>query len=205
MVLAPDAIGFEDRRRTTEGTEPHPDDDAQQQRELSYRLLQGGTLAAKVIADAEIALTVLRAQPEVDHQRVGVLGHSFGGNTAIFHAALDLRVAFAATSSAAGTYRAKIANEVGIDRSEVIPGVMGCFDIDDLTRLIAPRPLAIFAGDDDRYAFNARTICETTRREYARLGTADHFHAAIVPGGHRLTPQRHRAIVDWLTAVGHGN
>src|SRR5690606_19801880 len=94
VVLAPDAIAFEDRRRTTGGTDPHRDDEYQQRRELAYRLLHGQTLAAKVLADAEAAFTVLCQRPEVDPARVGVLGHSFGGNTVIFHAALDARVRF---------------------------------------------------------------------------------------------------------------
>ena len=98
MVLAPDAVGFEDRRRTTSGTDPHPDDAAQHERELAYRLLHGETLAQKVINDAQTALSALIARTEVDPARVGVLGHSFGGNTVIFHAAVDQRVRFAATS-----------------------------------------------------------------------------------------------------------
>lgn len=146
VVLAPDAIGFEDRRRSASGTDPHADDRDQHERELSYRLVRGQTLAAKVVADAQTALTVLASRPEVDPARVGVVGHSFGGNTVILHAAVDDRVAFAATSGAAGTYRGKLANDIGIDRALVVPGVMDAFDIDDLTRLIAPQPLAIFAG-----------------------------------------------------------
>lgn len=107
-------------------------------------------MAGNILADAQTALSVLRERPEVDAGRVGVLGHSFGANTVLFHAAVHDRVAFAATSGAAGTYRDKIANEIGIDRAEAIPGVLGVFDIDDLTRLICPRPLGIFAGDTDR-------------------------------------------------------
>lgn len=142
VVLAPDAVGFEDRRRTATGTNPHPDDREQHEREMSYRLLHGQTLAAKVIADAQVALSALRDRPEVAPDRMGVLGHSFGGNTVIFHAAVDQRVAFAATSGAAGTYRGKLANEVGIERAEVIPGVLDVFDIEDLT----PADLSATAG-----------------------------------------------------------
>lgn len=204
VVLAPDAVGFEDRRRTTSGTEPHPDDADQQERELSYRLLRGQTLAAKVLADAQTALSVLRERPEVDPGRAGVVGHSFGGNTVIFHAAVDDRVAFAATSGAAGTYRDKIASEIGIDRAEVIPGVLEVFDIDDLTRMICPRPLGIFAGDDDRYAHDAGAIVDATRLAYRDADSEDRFHHDIVPGGHALTPQRSRSITDWVirTALG---
>ena len=198
VVLAPDAVGFEDRRRTTSGIEPHPEDHAQHERELSYRLLAGQTLAGKVLADAQTALSVLRERPEVDAGRVGVLGHSFGGNTVLFHAAVDDRVAFAATSGAAGTYRDKIAHEIGIDRAEVIPGVLGVFDIDDLTRLICPRPLGIFAGDDDRYAHDAHAIIDSTRAHYRAAGHDDRLHSHIATGGHALTPERSRSITDWV-------
>jgi hypothetical protein len=55
--------------------------------------------------DAEIFL--LRGMPGVD--RAGTLGHSFGGNTVLFHAAIDARVRFACARGAACTYRRKIA------------------------------------------------------------------------------------------------
>lgn len=198
VVLAPDAVGFEDRRRTTSGTDPHPDDRDQYDRELAYRLLHGHTLAGKVIDDAQTALSVLRSRPEVDPERVGVLGHSFGGNTVIFHAAVDDRVAFAATSGAAGTYRGKLAGEVGIERAEVIPGALDAFDIDDLTQLIAPRPLGIFAGDDDRYARDAAAIAQTTRAAYRDVHAEDWLHVDIAAGGHALTDDRSRALVAWV-------
>jgi dienelactone hydrolase len=201
VVLAPDAVGFEDRRRTTAGIQPHPDDRDQHERELAYRLLAGQTLAGKVLADAQTALSVLREQPGVDAGRVGVLGHSFGGNTVLFHAAVDDRVAFAATSGAAGTYCDKIANEIGIDRAEVIPGVLGRFDIDDLTRLICPRPLGIFAGDTDRYAHDAQAIVDTTRAHYRAANDEDRLHDDIATGGHALTPQRSRSITDWVIRI----
>ena len=197
IVLAPDAVGFEDRRRCASGTEPHPDDRDQQERELYYRLVRGQTLAGKVLADAETALSVLRERPEVAPDRTGVVGHSFGGNTVIFHAAVDERVAFAGTSGAAGTYRNKIAHEIGIDRAEVIPGVTDLFDIDDLTRLICPRPLGIFAGDSDRYAHDVEAIVDTTRAAYREAESEERFHHHIVSGGHALTPERSRSIADW--------
>ena len=205
VVLAPDAVGFEDRRRAASGTDPHPDDRDQYDRELAYRLLHGHTLAGKVVADAQTALTALRSRPEVDPERVGVLGHSFGGNTVIFHAAVDDRVTFAATSGAAGTYRAKLADDVGIERAEVIPGVLDAFDIDDLTQLIAPRPLGIFAGDDDRYALDAAAIARTTRAAYRDVHAEDRLHVSIVAGDHALTDERSRALVAWVVHAAFRN
>lgn len=201
VVLAPDAVGFEDRRRTTSGTEPDPDDAAQHERELAYRLLRGQTLGQKVINDAQTALSTLMSRPEVDPTRVGVLGHSFGGNTVIFHAVVDPRVTFAATSGAAATYRARIANEVGIERASIVPGATDLFDIDDLTRLIAPRPLAIFAGDEDRYALDAAAVAERTLDAYRQAGADSALHVEIVPGQHALTTERSTAIINWFVST----
>lgn len=201
VVLAPDAIGFEDRRRTTSGTAPHPDDRDQHERELAYRLLRGQTLASKVITDAQTAMTALLDRPEVDPQRVGIAGHSFGVNTVLFHAAVDPRVAFAVSSGAAGTYRTKLANEIGIDRAEVIPGVLDLFDIDDLTRMICPRPLGIFVGDQDRYALDAAAVAETTRGAYHQAQADDRLHVEIVSGHHGLTADRARSIADHIVRV----
>lgn len=201
VVLAPDAVGFEDRRRTTSGTDPDPDDAAQHERELAYRLLHGETLAQKVINDAQTALSALIGRAEVDPTRVGVLGHSFGGNTVIFHAAVDPRVRFAATSGAAATYRARMANEIGIERASIVPGAADLFDIDDLTALIAPRPLAIFAGDDDTYALDAADVARTTLNAYRRADAEHALHIDIRPGQHALTNQRSTAITNWVAGI----
>lgn len=198
VVLAPDAVAFEDRRRATSGTDAHPDDAAQHEREHAYRTLRGGTLAQKVLNDAQTALGALLARREVDAGRVGVLGHSFGGNTVIFHAALDARVRFAATSGAAATYRERIDREIGIERASIVPGAMDLFDIDDLTGLVAPRPLAIFAGEEDRYACDADVVAQRTGDAYRRAGVGNRLHVAISPGGHALTERRSAAIIRWV-------
>ena len=110
-------------------------------------------------------------------------------------------MAFAVSSGAAATYRAKLANEIGIDRGEIIPGVLDLLDIDDLTRMICPRPLGIFAGDQDRYALDAETVAETTRAAYHRAHADDRLHVEIVPGGHALTADRARSIIDHIIRV----
>ena len=107
-------------------------------------------------------------------------------------------MAFAATSGAAGTYRSKIANEIGIDRAEVIPGVLDLFDIDDLTRLICPRPLGIFAGSDDRYAQDAEAVIEAIRTTYRDAQRENRIHGETAPGGHALTAERSGSITSWV-------
>jgi len=108
VVLAPDSICFEDRRPSGPGTEPREGDFIEHLKEASYRLVSGRLLMTTVRGDAARALSALRSLPAVDPARAGVLGHSYGGNTTLFHAALDERVRLAAASGAAASYRRRI-------------------------------------------------------------------------------------------------
>lgn len=90
IVLAPDSICFEDRRRNRTGTEPDEADVEQHYNEMCYRLLRGDTLMRKVLIDPAQGISLLRTQPLIDPERVGMMGHSYSGNTVLFHS--DSRV-----------------------------------------------------------------------------------------------------------------
>src|SRR5215212_8766740 len=83
VVLAPDSICFEDRRAGQSGVEPHASDWQQHYNEMTYRLLRGDTLMRKVLDDAAAAISVLAELDIVDPARLGILGHSYGGNTVL--------------------------------------------------------------------------------------------------------------------------
>ncbi len=195
-VLAPDSIAFEDRRHGVTGTEPHQDDWLQHYNEMAYRLLEGDTLMAKVLSDAADALSVLRSQPSVADDRVGVLGHSYGGNTVLFHAAVDDRVRFAASSGAACSFRTKMTSRTGIEMSQVIPGFCTRFDVGDLIRAIAPRPLLLVYADGDPYSEDGPDMAELAAFAYATAPAALTSHH--YPGGHTLDQERFTGIVNWM-------
>ncbi|RAK64093.1 alpha/beta hydrolase family protein [Hymenobacter edaphi] len=66
----------------------------------------GGTPAtattAELVSDVQAALNFLRARPEVDLARLGVIGHGEGGNVALLAAAQPLPPAFVVTLAAHG-------------------------------------------------------------------------------------------------------
>jgi dienelactone hydrolase len=191
-VLAPDAIAFEDRRVLAHGTEPADGDGPQHHNEMSYRLVRGELLMTTVLGDAAAALSVLAAHPAVDEARVGVMGHSYGGNTTLFHAALDARVRFAAASGAACTYRRRMADRTGIELAQIVPGILGLADIDDVVGLVAPRPLLLVSATEDPYSADADEIERAVAPSHPRLRHVRHA------GGHDVTPERFELIVDWV-------
>jgi dienelactone hydrolase len=199
-VLAPDSICFEDRRRNRTGTEPDElADVAQHYDEMCYRLLRGDTLMRKVLDDSARGISLLRAHPLIDPERIGIAGHSYGGNTALFHAALDDRVRFACSSGAACTYRYKMSHQIGIEMAEVIPGFAKRYDIPDLVTCIAPRRVLLVSASEDEDSQDADVIVRMVRDACVAMGAEDQMEHQRYAGGHSLTEERFEHIVHWLT------
>jgi dienelactone hydrolase len=200
VVLAPDSAGFEDRRRLTAGTAPDDYAGKQYYNEMAYRLLDGEPLMRTILADGAQVVSALEQAQRVDGGRIGVLGHSMGGSTALFHAALDERVRFACASGAAATYRAKMTAGTAIEASLVIPGIRKVADIDDIATLIAPRPLLLVSATEDPYSQDTDAVAEHARSTYAALGAGDALRHVRFSGGHVLTDERFDLIRDWVLA-----
>jgi dienelactone hydrolase len=198
IVLAPDSIGFEDRRRHARGVEPHPADGPGHHNELTYRLLEGDTLMRKVLADSASALSVLAGLSEVDARRIGMLGHSYGGNTVLFHAPLDDRVRFACASGAAASYGARMTLGTGIELAQVIPRFLERFEIHDLVASMAPRPLLLVSATDDPYSVDADAVEAAARPAYGGLAAGPALEHARFDGGHALTAERFDLITSWI-------
>lgn len=198
-VLMPDSICFEDRRANRSGTEPDERGDVEQHfNEMCYRLLRGDTLMRKVLSDSAQAISVLREHPQFDDRRIGLLGHSYGGNTVLFHGALDERIRFACASGAACTYEYKMSNQIGIEMAEVIPGFINHFDIPDLVACFAPRPLLLVSAEEDAASQDAERIVEIARDKCAEMNVSQQFEHFRYQGGHALTQERYDAIIRWV-------
>ena len=203
VVLAPDSVCFEDRRRNAKGTAPAGSADMQQHlNEMCYRILRGELLIKKVLEDAISGISLLLNLSYVDGKRIGTMGHSYGGSTVLFHSALDERIAFSCASGSAGTLESRIQNNVGIEFSSVIPGFHGKYDIDDLAVCIAPRRLFIVSADDDKYSKDAPYIVERAGAAYAELGASENLQHKRFSGGHALTKERFDCITEWVDANG---
>jgi len=134
----------------------------------------------------------------VDPDAIGAAGHSMGGTTTLFHAAVDERVRFAAVSGAACTYRRRIADGTAIELASAIPGIVAVADLDAVAGLVAPRPLLFVSATEDRYSADADAIEQAIAPRFPR-GALRH---ARYDGGHALTPERFATIVDWLAEAG---
>jgi dienelactone hydrolase len=135
-------------------------------------------------------LSVLLEQEDVVPERAGVAGHSYGGTTALYHAAVDDRCRFAGVSGALCSFEARQSAGTGINMFEVVPGISNLLDAGDLVEAIAPRPLLIVSATDDPYSADADRV----------VAGADSSHVSEirVEGPHDLDPARFDAIVSWV-------
>jgi len=195
VVLAPDSVCFEERRPdpTVEGF-----DFVQHFQEMCYRVITGEFLMKKVLTDAMNGISLLEGLPFVDAGRIGTLGHSYGGNTTLFLAALDERISFACASGSACTYEYRMKHGTGIEMASVIPNFHGKYDIDDLVALTAPRKLLIVSSDEDKYSMDAPEIVKRAGVRYEELDVLQNLEHKRYPGGHALTEERFWDIIDWI-------
>jgi len=195
VVLAPDSICFEQRRKDTsvEGF-----DFWQHFNEMCYGILTGDYLMKRVLNDAISGITLLSNLQFVDKKRIGTLGHSYGGNTVLFLAALDERITFSCASGSACTYENRMRNDVGIEMASVIPNFHGKYDIYDLVSCIAPRRLLIVSAEDDKYSKDAPYIVEKASPTFTAYGAMHNLCHKRYTGGHAMTEERFVDIIEWI-------
>ena len=144
VVIAPDWRGFGERSL---GGERGGKDSC----DLLFikGMLLGVNLLTLNIWDAMCSLTYLESRPEVDPERIGIVGLSYGGTMALFTAALDERVKCAVVSgylNSLGSFALGLGNFCGV---QIPAGLLKYGDLSDVGCLIAPRPLLIESGTQD--------------------------------------------------------
>jgi acetyl esterase/lipase len=164
---------------------------------VAYRLVRGELLMSKMLSDCAAALTVLHQLTKIS--RLGVVGHSFGGNIALFLAALDVRIAFACVSGAACSFRHKMASGTALEGALIIPAFCRHFDLEDLLRCVAPRRMLVVSSDGDPYAADAADLIEKALPAFEATACGDHLEHLRAIGPHALDQGRFDSIVEWMT------
>ena len=192
-ALAFDQRGFGERGGTPEGPACHPI--------AMQALLLGRTLIGERCWDVFRAIDATLAHfPQIDAQKIALMGNSGGGTTALYAAALDARIAAAMPSCAFCGFLPSI----GAQRHcacNYVPGVAAQFDMGDIAGLIAPRPLVLVSGKHDGIfpLDSALEQAEIARSLYERAGAAHAFWHVIGQEGHRFYAREGWAAFDAIT------
>ena len=151
--------------------------------------LVGRSLVGERVWDARRLAAFVERREELDADRLALVGHSGGGTTALFAAALDKR--FAPVVPCASVCRfedALVPREHCL--CNYVPGLRRLGEAGDVAGLVAPRPLRVVAGEDDPLfpVAGTRRAFETLRAAYRGADAADACSLFVGDGGHRFYP-----------------
>ena len=110
--------------------------------------LLGQTMIGWRVYDAMRSLDYLSTRPEIDMNRIGVMGISGGGTTTFYSAAIDERFKVAVVSGYFNTFRDSILS-INHCIDNYIPGVLKYAEMYDIAGLIAPRAMFVESGTED--------------------------------------------------------
>lgn len=191
ITISPDAIGFEDRNWDNGKNVGWF--------ELSWRLVVGRTLLADCLQEVSIAIDYATSLPEVDPDRVGFIGHSYGGRIAMWAPAWDERIRSSVSNCGCIPYRDSFSRDAGFQAEFVIPKFASNFDVEDVLAISEQCSTLIIAAEDDVWSRGARDI-------ESRLSArgVSHVSVKIIQGRHEFSLAQREMAFEFLgSQLGH--
>jgi len=150
----------------------------------------------KWVNDARVLVNFLYTQPDVDRERIAIMGHSLGGKMALYAGALDDRIAVTVASEPGIGFSSSNYEDFWYwgDRLATLPAGT---DQHELLAIMAPRPFLLIAGDnaDKDSSWN---YIEAARPYYARAGDAERIGMLNHRTGHTPTPEAVFRGMEWI-------
>lgn len=185
ITFAPDAIAFEERNWASPGSSEY--------HELASRLVKGETLMAKVISDAMRGIDYLLSRDEVETDKLGFIGHSYGGRMALWLPAFDSRIRTSVSNCGCVSYADSFPRDIGFQMEFCIPGIAKDHDVVDVVRKIDNCSLLISATDNDVWSYGAEKLYETVKSD---LG--DKVELKMYKGEHVFSPEMRHYAYNFL-------
>ena len=200
VTIAPDYPGFGDYDAGT---------DCEQVYAKGY-----ASVTMKGIWNHMRAVDLLRSLPEVDGERVGVIGHSLGGYNALFLAAFDERLKVVVSSCGFTSFARYSGSKIGrwaarrfhMPRIQSVYGSEAArmpFEFSEVIAAIAPRALFVNApeGDEGFSVDGVRDCLNAAEPVYGLLGVSGNLVAVHPPGGHSFPAEVRRQAYAFVDRV----
>ncbi len=182
LTLCPDLRVFGERR---DGPDPFPGRDPCNVNFVKGVILGIHTLALNVW-DMKCCIDYLETRPEVDKNRIGMMGLSQGGTMTTFTSAAEPRIKAADIMGYVNPWANFGIARANFCGSQIVPNIYRFFDTDDIAGLIAPRPLLLEMGIYDNCFFIHDLLkgYEGVKKIYKAAGCEDKLWADIHSGPH---------------------
>jgi dienelactone hydrolase len=159
------------------------------------------------------AVDLLQSLPEVDRDKIGVIGHSLGGHNALFAAAFDPRIKTVITSCGFNSFFAYAGGDLdGWSHGSYMPriGILYGkapkempFDFTEVLACVAPRATFISAPmQDSNFPVTGVMDCVAAAKPvYKLLGAAEQLVVQYPAGGHDFPADVREKAYQWLDRV----
>jgi len=155
-------------------------------------LILGRTLLGANIFDGMRVVDFLQTRKEVDPEKIGCMGLSFGGTMTTYLALLDDRIKAADIICYATTTEHYAVSRPNFCGSQLVPFLYRYADVSDVIAAIAPKPLLIESGASDTcfWIHSASKAHETIRKAYEVSGHEENLWIEIFPGEHSFSGRK---------------
>ena len=193
IVLAPDFIGFEEHRDSNWELDDYYEEPGfirGYEEMLSEKyLLHGSCLMAKHVHDLYIAISVLTSIEHVDSNKIGVIGHSLGGEMASIITTFDKRIKAGVNSCGTFSYEDFENSNRMQTANTIIPNFRSDNkDFDFFLDMIPPKPFLSTNGAKD-IGTMAKKLLKYKRKN---------FEAVTHKGGHEFPPDVRNEAYSFL-------
>ena len=165
----------------------------------------------KGIVNHRRAVDLLQSLPQVDPERIGVIGHSLGGYNAFFLAAFEQRIKVVVTSCGFNSFQKyKGGDLTGWSHRGYMPRIAEIyskdakqmpFDFTEVLASLAPHPVFINApvGDDNFEVSGVKDCVSAAHQVYERIyHSADRLVALYPEVGHEFPPSMRQKAYQFL-------
>jgi hypothetical protein len=194
LTLCPDLRVFGER---SDGGDPYPGRD-----KCNVHFIRGMVLGIYTLTlniwDMMRCIDYLQTRPEVDPQRIGMMGLSQGGTMTTFTSAAEPRIKAADIIGYVNPWERFGINRANFCGSQVVPGIFKWFDTHDIAGLIAPRPLLLEMGIHDTCFPIEDTLkgFAGVQRIYRAAGVEEQLWADVHPGEHGFAANKAYEFFD---------
>ena len=151
----------------------------------------GQTLIGWRVWDVVRTLAYISTRPDLAADRVGCIGISGGGTSALFAAALEPRIKAVMVSGYLNTFKDSI-GALNHCMDNFVPGILEWAEMHDVAGLIAPRPFFAESGEKDNIfpVSAAKDSFARVRRIYDVFGAGDRIEHEVFPADHSFWGKR---------------
>ena len=188
VTISPDLRCFGER---ADGPDPYPRRDR-----CNVHFVRGAILGIYTLTlniwDMIRCVDYLESRPEVDPDRIGMMGLSQGGTMTMFTTAVEPRIKAADIIGYLNPWHDFGIEDANFCGSQIVPEVYRYLDTHDIAGLIAPRPLLLEMGVHDT-TFSIESMLkgyEGVKRIYSAAGASDKLWSDIHPGEHAFAANK---------------